>query len=98
MLAVTLAALVLTSCGGQGIDEDAWRTDIEQLMGSSADPGEFEDLREFYVDDICQDDEESMEAYGAVAADEGDQRTIELARISISYACPDLLPAFERGQ
>lgn len=96
---LALAALVLAgSCGSgePGIDEDAWRADIEDVMGVEAGPGDFERLRDLYVDDICESSEDEMEALGAVTADSGDAETIEVARVSISYACPDMLPAFER--
>lgn len=90
MVIAAAVALLLAGCGGQDIDEDKWRADVERDTGSPV--ADWEKYRDVWLD-VCDDDEDGFSTYMAVALDGGD--SWDSLRTNVANACPDRLGELE---
>lgn len=101
-LSTLLVAMALAACSGEHkIDETAWEADVTEALGHA--PSDFQTLRDQVLTD-CEEraTADSWEMYVAVAMDgsagtQDFERQMEVVRIGLRHACPDILAEFEQA-
>jgi hypothetical protein len=74
-----------------GIDDQAWRADVEQEIGHPV--SDWPSYREVWIE-VCKEDEDGFAIFLAVGLDEGS--TLDQMCTNVQHVCPDRLDEVEQ--